>query len=400
MRATELPVEYIPLSEFAVKTRRSLFPAVCKTFLEVIVGLGILSVPAIVAANEYSWSRYQPDLGLWLLGVSYGLLGIPMTIFCIRRFIRRLREVEKVNLEVYQENARDYEISKRINSTLPALLLPAQFPVYTSDPDVCVYRDLRLGELTRHFDRQTAGSISGWLTHRFNLAFSAYRGPMSPGSDHTTSTGSGMIAGSSSVQLSLEATTRDNISSNAFVAVLETEIVQGNVETIRLVVPGESVIHDYLFRLAHELGSSCGQGTWREEVLQKYASRLKEAILSDVTHVSDQLSAILRMAPQDRPTINVTGVKVSPHVILGATIQFGPDGQQYLLFPVGVIQALTKFVLEGVDELPIVETEEEEETAVAILTQSGRWRCSACLHENSLHRLSCKQCGRQLQRSY
>ena len=62
-------------------------------------------------------------------------------------------------------NERDFEIAKKLETVISALIKKPRHDLMNVFDQVVNYEDLRLGEVTRHFDSNTTASIQGWLTH-------------------------------------------------------------------------------------------------------------------------------------------------------------------------------------------------------------------------------------------
>jgi DNA-binding SARP family transcriptional activator len=212
---------------------------------------------------------------------------------------------------------------------------------------VIVYKALKVGEIERHFDQVTSASIQGQMQHAFrisgwgssinDLPFRALLGD-------TQSFYSLNGTGISDVQLGLAGSSRDDLTSDAFVAVFEQQLPDGTTDTIRAIVPSEAQARSYIGQLLNAWRTQLGANTESEQMLRKYSGTIYEGIASDSSYVGDRLTAILRMPHQEQPTVTVVGEAIGPHAVLAGAIRFGPSGPLYQLFPVALIHALSALI--------------------------------------------------------
>ena len=59
-----------------------------------------------------------------------------------------------------------------------------------------------------------------------------------------------------------------------------------------------------------------------------------------MSHVSDQLRAVLRQPPERRPPVSVVGEELGGAAILGGALRFGADGPWQQLFPLSLNRAI------------------------------------------------------------
>src|SRR5207302_876218 len=113
-----------------------------------------------------------------------------------------------------------------------------------------VYKELRIGELQRHFDQTVSAAIQGGMKHVFNLSGSSaavHDLPM-PFLGDTQSFMRLGGSGTSSLQLGMTGTTAAELTGEAFVAVFERLLTDG-LDTIRAVVPSERQARAYVNQL-------------------------------------------------------------------------------------------------------------------------------------------------------
>lgn len=318
--------------------------------VETLGCVSLIAVPIITAVAI-------PLLGLAGMDVAAIAAGIALIGTLAFWFFRNTGVAKSGENRVHEQNYLDYEASKPIKAALPALMAEVQsssLNIDTAQPGVAVYQGLQLGEVSRHFDSQTSASIEGWLNHNLQVSgrtVSYQRGLT--GADYryydSMSVGnySGSITGQSSVHLTFSGTTRDNLLADGFVAVLEQETTEGWMDTLRVIVPSEPAMREYVQQFIASMGKMFPSGSHRDAVLQQGATALAQYLSTDVSYVSDRLNAILRMPPEKRPVVAVIGTQVTAHAIVGGAMQFANDGRWHQLFPISVIQKMTALVEES-----------------------------------------------------
>lgn len=212
---------------------------------------------------------------------------------------------------------------------------------------VTVYKELNVGEVERHFDQVTSASIQGQMQHAFRISGWGssindlpFRALLGDTQSFYSLNGSGI----SDVQLGLFGSSRDDLTSDAFVAVFEQQLPDGTIDTIRAIVPSAGQARFYVGQLLNAWRTQLGLNTDSEQMLRKYAGTIYEGVASDSSYVGDRLTAVLRMPPQAQPTVMVIGEAIGPHAVLAGAIRFGPSGPLYQLFPVALIHALTALI--------------------------------------------------------
>ncbi len=249
--------------------------------------------------------------------------------------------------------------SKRDNLSGNALTIEldtfrAELPTTIVDPRLGIeaYEGLRLGEVSRHFDSNTLGTVSGWMAH--NFGFHGWGVGVGVGR-FGLGTGRLGLSGTSDVSLTLSATSRDNLMSDGFVAVLEH--VDGNrIDTLRVVVPSEQASRELVREFFEEMLAKFGtrsNGELKLDYPTPYAilqrnSRDLMNFRYEASYVSDRLHGILRMPPETRPLISVFGQQLSDHAILGAAILIGEESQLIPLFPVALLKGIAPIVERAV----------------------------------------------------
>lgn len=155
------------------------------------------------------------------------------------------------------------------------------------------------------------------------------------------------ISGQSSVHLTLSGTTRDGLLADAFVAVFEHDFPDGRTDTLRVIVPSEPAAREMVSQFLTTLGKSFGEGSHRDTALSQNAALLARSFKTDVSYVSDRLSAVLRLAPEKRPRISVIGAPITEHALLGGAVQFSGENTWYQLFPLGLIEQVAQLVSDS-----------------------------------------------------
>jgi hypothetical protein len=206
---------------------------------------------------------------------------------------------------------------------------------------------MRLGEVSRHFDTNTASTISGWLTH--NLGFHGWAIGAEVGGVELGS-GSLGLSGTSQVSLTTSGTSRDNLMSDGFFAVLEQDTPSG-IDTLRMVVPSEQAARELVKALLDEALDSFTAITnprfktrWMmypqaHSTLAQFVPMLL-SFPDEASYVSDRLHAVIRMPEPSRPLLNIWGEPLGQHAVLASSVQFGDEGAIQPLFPVDLITQL------------------------------------------------------------
>ena len=126
----------------------------------------------------------------FLLGKNPWYIAFPIEIalfFALNLWlVSELDQAKPKRKTVLAENERDFKISLAIRDAMEDV--PNRIPP-TNDlvPGTVIRNDLAVGELTRHFDTETVGSITGWLQHSLSgwgssrSTTSMWSGHVSPG---------------------------------------------------------------------------------------------------------------------------------------------------------------------------------------------------------------------------
>lgn len=244
---------------------------------------------------------------------------------------------------VYEALITSLNETRRLGAHLKTLFNPGfTVPLTTPEtPDVVVRRNLRLGEIRREFDSQTTGVIEGAMQHELGL-HGSFTGIKLGG----IGIGSGQLglSGTTKVNLQTQSTTRSDFRSDRFVAIFDEPSNSPIPETLRVIVPTEEecreVIVDYFSSVLSHMGLEQG-------LEQRIMSVAEGAIATDISYVSDRLSAVLRMNSEKAPVFNVIGVMSRPHMMLGGAIQMPGDDRWLQLFPVGLLRILSMPLADG-----------------------------------------------------
>ena len=239
-----------------------------------------------------------------------------------------------------KRNDRDYRASQIIEQHLGDVARRDE-PLSDSSPNVLTVRDARVGEVSQHFDQRLSASVSGWLRHELGL-----HGWGAAGSVGNVGLGLGNvgISGSSLVNLDVSGVIRDDLSGDGFVAVLERDQPNGAIDTVRVIVPSEPACREYIANLMSAMGTTFGGGSHRDETLRRFGPQLAASFPCDVSHVSDQLRAILRQPTERRPAVSVVGEDLGASVMLGGAIRIGGDAPWQQLFSISRSRAILSAV--------------------------------------------------------
>lgn len=244
---------------------------------------------------------------------------------------------------------RDRRISEALSEGVRTFLSERAATAVPSWREVREYEGLRLGEVTRHFDSNTAATINGWLTHELG-----FHGWAVGGTIGRVGLGVGRLglSGASEVNLTSSGTTRDDLMGDGFIAVFEQDTPAG-ADTLRVVVPSEQATREWVDALLDTMLARFTtvdtNGKTRVEFPQSHATlrRLMPDLLrfeNEASYISDRLHSVLRMPPESRPQIAVYGHPLSDHALVGAAIQIGSDDRMHLLFPGDLVKTVPQLV--------------------------------------------------------
>ena len=100
-------------------------------------------------------------------------------------------------------------------------------------------------------------------------------------------------------------------------------------------MPSELGTREFVVNIVKVIAQDFGSGSYCSAILERRAEALANSYTTDISHVSDRLGSILRLDPPDRPTVNIGGVEIAPHMIIGATLSFENETERLFLFPMG-----------------------------------------------------------------
>jgi len=227
-------------------------------------------------------------------------------------------------------------------STNPTFEVPLTTP---DTPGCTTYRDLRIGEIERHFDTRTLGASRGTLVHDLSghvsigggfgggfLAGLLGDGPLAAGSMGGSFGGSGSLSltGSSTLSIRSQATSRADLLNESLLAVFDRPSSTGAPDTLRVVFPTGELVHSALVELVRDLIPSPAE----------WAMRFSTSA-SQSSYAGDRLAAITRLRPDPAPLISVVGAELAPHLAMGYAIQFQGSEDWVQLFPMGLIAFIT-----------------------------------------------------------
>jgi len=331
----------VPLSEYAQQSKPvsntgcmiglillTLLPFACEGGMHVII------------PGAFAISDSTTNLTLLIVGLIYLLLP-SWLIWITARGSYLKKGATKLWLE---RNDLDFAMSKTIQARLDALLSSPLSIVNRSD----YYQNLRIGEMSRHFDSQTKAIITGWLDHQFAIegkGIGLQVGNVGLG------VGKVGITGQSQANFGLSATTRDNLLGNGFIAVLERDMYGGLVDTVRVVVPSEPAIREFVEQFMDGLSAIFYRTSYCGNVFSAYTASLQQLI--EISYVSDLLSACLRMPPARRPRVSVIGEKINEHAIIGDMILFENEGRWHTLFPTHLLREINGIAIQARDKVDL-----------------------------------------------
>lgn len=209
-------------------------------------------------------------------------------------------------------------------------------PLYEATPGYSVTREVTVGELVRNFNQETSGSIAGWIDYR--LGFKGWGVGVQAGR-LGLGTGSLGLSGLSQVHLSLSSTTRADLVSDGWMAVLEAPTAGGVPDMMRLVVPSEAAVNELLGGLASSVAEACGTVLPRSSRMIIECSRaLCAPGRTNISYVGDRLMALTRLPADRRPPVTVIGVQLADHTVLGGALRFGTEDGVHQLVPLLLIE--------------------------------------------------------------
>lgn len=262
----------------------------------------------------------------------------------------RLLQVPKENRAAFDEIERQiaarWQTSEAIAAAMPGKLAAIRVAPETnpSTPGVVTRAGLRLGELSRHFDSKTLGTITGFMNH--SLGFEGWGVGVSVGR-FTLGTGRLGLSGASTVELSASSIARTDMLNDGFIAVFEAE-VGNDIDTLRLVVPSEAACRSAMADAIQILDAGIKPGRrWSPTSLQRLVAQSQALVSTETSYVSDRLNAALRADDAKSRRFAVVGVELAPHELLGGAIQFPGDSVWHQLFPVALMRMLGSEELAG-----------------------------------------------------
>lgn len=243
-------------------------------------------------------------------------------------------------------NRRDTARANALHERLVELSRTPRAAMY-EDRDAPVIRNARLIEIERHFDQQTQGAITGTLETRmrmFATSFGATSGRSYGTTDYgydrsgtsvssystTTTTTSGSLQGTTTADLGLSQTTRDNLMGDALFAVFE---IDG--DTYRVVSMSTPAAREWLADLIRGVAAHYGGdqthsgsvvGAWVPNLVQQFGPE-------DVSYATDRLKAIAARDFADRDAVSITGAPVGRNAMIAVSMQLA-NGQSLDLMPI------------------------------------------------------------------
>jgi hypothetical protein len=199
------------------------------------------------------WTLITAGL-VWLGMVVVSLIATPPILLTAATFAASLVLAVWIAARRIRDSWRQDRAAEQATNRLGwDLYSLSQQPPVTDEAlaQIGVYRDLRVGELERHFDQVTTAAIQGGMQHVFRLrgtSSSIHGLPQFPLLRDTQTWMSLDGTGRSTVQLGMSGTTTDELTGEAFVVVFERPGPEG-IDTIRAVVPSERQARMYVDQL-------------------------------------------------------------------------------------------------------------------------------------------------------
>lgn len=252
----------------------------------------------------------------------------------------KIVEIKKDQREAFDEIVRRlsarWAACESIAAALPTKLesLVAAPSTTPSTVGIVTYEDLRLGEVSRHFDTRTLGSITGFMNH--SLGFEGWGVGVSTRrlSVDVSSLG---LSGTSTVQLSESSVARSDLLNDGFVAVFET----ADLDTLRVVAPSDEAARSVLEEAIHSVYAGMKPDRRPSPAsMSRLISKCHALISGEVSYVSDRLNAVLRSDDPRARRFDVLGVELAPHTLLGGAIRFGGDSTWHQLFPIALLRTI------------------------------------------------------------
>lgn len=240
---------------------------------------------------------------------------------------------------VYDAVAGPIHGARATGSTLARLLTPGLQPptVSPATPGTETHGDLRLGEVMRQFDSQTAGVVEGTLRHELGL----HGALLAVGSGgFGFGVGSFGLSGATSVDLHTQSTTRTDLLNEGFVAVFDAPTPSGIPDTLRLVVPSQAACRDMLVGFIRAIDAQEGSVGLSSGQVERMISVASSVVVTEASYVADRLAAVLRVNPTPAPVFSVVGVPAAAHTLLGGAIQFPGEDRWLQLSPIGLFRLI------------------------------------------------------------
>lgn len=301
-----------PISASAAKTKPFSFSL--RFWIWTLLGFFLVILPSIIVAD------HPFRLSIIYLVIAAAIAG------CVRQSRR----------EWAKRNDLDYSASLTLAHRLHDLD-PRHEVVSNRSAGMRVIQDVKVGEVSRHFDQRLNASVGGWLHHELGL-----HGWWVGGSAGKVGLGIGQvgISGTSEVDLHITGVMRDDLAGDGFVAILEHEQTNGVIDTIRVIVPSEPACRAYIVHHLKVIRANMTTGSHVESAFLRDTAKVAASFPCEVTRVSDQLRALLRQPPERRPTVTVVGADLGGAVILGCAFRVSAEGTWRQLFPLGLHRAL------------------------------------------------------------
>lgn len=331
-----------------VSQHRGMSPAARAMRHRKVLGWGVaLLVLWAVCSLGFTAATYWANEGRANWGISFATSQVIGGSFFVTAAVLVIIGVAaEVKAKAFE--TRDRTLATSLARHLDTMLATVpRTQAYEHDPSMSTVNGAKIVEVERHFDQQTAGAITGALSHRLSMFGTSFS--MSSGSASSTATGpgssvsrmsssslgtfSGTISGLSRVELGLSTTTRDNLMGDALFSVFEYDN-RGARDTLRVTSMSRPAVQSWIADLVGAVAARVGgQGTHAgSAILLRTPSVIALFEPPDISYATDRLKAMVSRPYDEREPITVSGTAVGRNAMIATTLQIRP-GEQLHLFP-------------------------------------------------------------------
>ncbi|HLZ80885.1 MAG TPA: hypothetical protein VKP04_04575 [Ktedonobacteraceae bacterium] len=313
MKTADKPIR-APLSEYA-KASEPRPITQTSTIILLIILITAGGLPLVL------WGLSSGDsFNLWVVLIA-SIIGIIFILWVVVAAVVDRFKVSAALEPWLDQNDLDFATSKTIQQRIDALLSSPLSTLNPFDSKICIYQNLRLGEMNRLIDKQMKSVIIQWLDYQFG------------------------IKGEESRKL------RDILLSDGFVAILEQDLQDNQVDTIRVVMPSELAVREFIKQFMDQLSTTLHEKSHSGSVISMNVESVQQFV--SISYIFDRLNALLRMPPERRCRVNLIGTKVTKYAILADMLLFENESQSYTLFPVHLLKKISEITHEARDGLAL-----------------------------------------------